>query len=206
MTCRSEEIHPSLAHFRAELDRERHPREITLSRLTNDEVGALIRAIFHLSRPVRPDFLETIAVLTEGNPFFIEEVLKSLVSAGKILSTERAWEYTSLSEIHIPRSIEVALQRRLDQVSLQARHLLMLAAVTGRRFDFTLLQHLTQHDEGQLVTLIKELIVAQLVVEESAETFAFRHALTRQAVYIGLLTRELRALHRSIAQAIERIY
>lgn len=206
LTCRSEEMHRSLAHFLAELDRERHSAEITLSRLTKDEVGALIRAIFHLSHPVRPDFLEAIAVLTEGNPFFIEEVLKSLVSAGKILSTEGAWDSTSLSAIQIPRSIAVALQRRLDQVSLPARRLLMLAAVTGRRFDFTLLHHLTQHDEGELVTLIKELILAQLVVEESAESFAFRHALTRQAVYTGLLTRERRALHRSIAEAMERIY
>jgi predicted ATPase len=206
LTCRSEETYPGLAHFLAELDRERHFAEITLSRLTNDEVGALIRAIFHLSRPVRPDFLEAIARLTEGNPFFIEEVLKSLVGAGTSLSTEVAWDTTSLSEIHIPRSIAVALHRRLDQVSLQAKHLLRLAAVAGRRFDFTLLLHLSDYDEDELLRQIKELIAAQLVVEESAETFAFRHALTRQAVYTSLLTRERRALHRSIAEAIERIY
>ena len=71
LTCRSEEIYPGLAHFLAQLNRERHFAEITLSRLTDDEVGALIRAIFHLSRPVRPDFLEAIARLTEGNPFLV---------------------------------------------------------------------------------------------------------------------------------------
>jgi len=81
---------------------------------------------------------------------------------------------------------------------------LTLAAVAGRRFDFDLLRALTGHDEAALVRLIKQLINAQLVVEESAEVFAFRHALTRTAVEADLLARERRALHRVIADALER--
>jgi DNA-binding CsgD family transcriptional regulator len=83
---------------------------------------------------------------------------------------------------------------------------LTLAAVAGRRFDFALLQALTQHDEQHLLHLIKELIAAQLVVEESAEQFAFRHALTRQAIYADLLVRERKALHHRIAETMERLY
>src|SRR6202022_769114 len=91
-------------------------------------------------------------------------------------------------------------------LSEQARHVLTLAAVTGRHFDFALLQALTQQDEAQLLRLIKELMAAPLVVEESAEQFAFRHALTRQAVYAQLLVRERKALHRTIAETFERLY
>ncbi len=65
---------------------------------------------------------------------------------------------------------------------------------------------MTNHDEAALVRLIKQLINAQLVVEESADVFAFRHALTRTAVEADLLARERRALHRVIAEALERRY
>ena len=76
--------------------------------------------------------------------------------------------------------------------------------MAGRRFDFVLLQQITQYDEAYLLELMKVLIVVQLVIEESAEQFAFRHALTRQAISSGLLARERRALHRIIAQTLEQ--
>jgi len=107
--------------------------------------------------------------------------------------------------LHIPRSVLVAVQRRLDHLSPGAREVLSLAAVAGRRFDFALLQQLTRRHEAELVQLIKELITAQLVVEESEEVFAFRHALTRQAVYTDMLARERKTLHRTIAETIERL-
>ena len=81
-----------------------------------------------------------------------------------------------------------------------------LAAVAGRHFDFSLLQQLTGYDENQLLLAMKELVAAQLVVEESSEQFAFRHALTRQAIYMQLLARERVKLHRTIAETIEQLY
>ena len=121
--------------------------------------------------------------LTEGNPFFIEELLKSLIEAGDIFYEQGRWKRKELRELHIPRSVQDAVELRTAHLSEGARQVLHLAAVAGRHFDFALLQALTQQDEAQLLRLIKELIAAQLVVEESAEQFAFRHALTQQAVY-----------------------
>jgi predicted ATPase len=88
--------------------------------------------------------------------------------------------------------------------TVPARAVASMAAIAGRRFDFDLLQSLTQHDERQLLALVKELIEAQLVVEESADRFAFRHALTREAIYAELLARERVALHREVAAALAR--
>ncbi len=99
-----------------------------------------------------------------------------------------------MSELRIPRSVQDAVQRRVEKLSEAARRVLTLAAVMGRRFDFALLQQ------------IKELIAAQLVVEASAEQFAFGHALTQPAIYAQLLARERQALHRTMAQTIERVY
>jgi DNA-binding CsgD family transcriptional regulator len=155
---------------------------------------------------VQAAFLDAIYTLTEGNPFFIEEILKSLFAAGEISSTDGTWDRKPLSELHIPRSIADAVQQRSDHLSASARQLVVLAAVTGRRFDFAVLQQVTHYDEQKLLTLMKELLAAQLVIEESAEQFAFRHALTRQAIYTQLLVRERKALHRTIAETMESLY
>ena len=133
-------------------------------------------------------------------------MLKSLIAAGDIFYLNGRWDRKPLAELRIPRSVQDALLQRTDLLSQQARRVLTLAAVTGRHFDFALLQELIQQDEAQLLQLIKELIAAQLVVEESAEQFAFRHALTRQAVYAQLLGRERKPLHRTIAETFERLY
>lgn len=74
--------------------------------------------------------------------------------------------------------------------------------MAGRRFDFDLLRQITGYSERDLVGLIKELIGAQLVTEELADQYAFRHALTRQTLYANLLARERQALHRTIAEAL----
>src|SRR5581483_9503788 len=91
-----------------------------------------------------------------------------------------------------------------DQLSEPARRVLALAAVMGRRFSFVVLQQLTALSESELLPVIKELVGAQLIVEESADQFAFRHALTREAVYATLLLRERKAYHRAIAETMEQ--
>jgi DNA-binding CsgD family transcriptional regulator/Flp pilus assembly protein TadD len=206
LTYRSDEVRPTLSHWLAELDREHLGQEVALTRLTRSETGAMLRAIFALGRPVQAAFLDAIYTLTEGNPFFIEEILKSLIAAGEISYTDGAWDRKPLGELHIPRSIADAVQQRSDHLSESARQLVILAAVAGRRFDFALLQQMTRRDEQQLLTLMKELMRAQLVVEDSAEQFAFRHALTRQAIYAQLLVRERKALHRTMAETMEHLY
>src|SRR6266581_2607137 len=213
LTYRSGEVYPGLSHFLAHLDRERLAQEFALAPLTRGEMSAMLHAIFDLRRSVfmvpplaQGELLDTMYTLTEGNPFLIEELLKSLIEAGDIFDEQGRWKRKELRELHIPRSVQDAVELRTDQLSEGARRVLNLAAVTGRHFDFALLQELIQQDEAQLLQLIKELIAAQLVVEESAEQFAFRHALTRQAVYADLLVRERKALHRRIADTMEQLY
>jgi len=217
LTYRSEEDHPALLQFLAGLDRERITTELALSHLTIDEVEVLIRTIFGLSRTVSTDFVAAIYTSTEGNPFFIEEMLKSLVASGEIMYGDGKLERRS-SEMgtaqgvplpnhpHLPRSTSLAIQQRLHHLSVEAREVLSFAAVLGRRFDFALLQYLTGRNEVDLVRLVKELIAAQLLVEESDDVLAFRHTLTRQAAYAVLLARERRSLHHSVAQTMERLY
>lgn len=202
-TYRNDEVGPQLSRWLAHLEREHLAQELRLAALQRDEVAAMLRAIFVLPRPVRVETLDAIYSLTEGNPFLVEELLKALITAGDIFYADGVWDRKPMQLLRIPRSLNDAVAQRVVQLSADARQVLALAAVVGRRFDFALLQRLAHYDETELLPLIKELIAAQLVVEESAERFAFRHALTRQAIYGGLLARERAMLHRTIAEATE---
>jgi DNA-binding CsgD family transcriptional regulator len=209
LTYRSDEVSSELRHFLAECDREHLAQDFSLQRLTRPEVDVMLQAIFAMHEAVHTGLLESMYALTEGNPFFIEEILKSLIATGEIAIREGVWERTLLFGTHtrhpsIPRSVQDAVYQRTKQLSAPARQVLTLAAVAGRRFDLTILQQVMHTDEPHILVYMKELVAAQLVMEEAADLFSFRHALTRQAVYAELLAGERRALHRHIAETIEQ--
>jgi predicted ATPase/class 3 adenylate cyclase len=165
--------------------------EIRLGPLDGEQIEAMLQAVLGRDRPVRRDLLETVTRFAEGNPFFIEEVLPSLLQSGATL------------ELRIPRSVEDAVRRRIELLSGPARQTLLLAAVIGQRVDFAVLQDVSRASERELLEHLKELVGRQLVIEESAERFAFRHALTRAAIYGDLLARERRLLHEQILESIQ---
>jgi tetratricopeptide (TPR) repeat protein/DNA-binding CsgD family transcriptional regulator len=206
LSYRSEEVNVGLRDVLAQMDRERLAQELHLSPLLPAEVEAMVQTCLSLPRTGLPELFYAIYPLSEGNPFFLEELLKALVTAGELFVEDDHWIYKPRGTMHLPRSVRAAVQQRVALLSDQAREVLTLAAVAGRRFDFTLLLHLTRTQEAVLLQALKELINAQLVVEESAEQFVFRHALTRQAIYTQLLARERKALHRVIAEAMEHLY
>jgi DNA-binding CsgD family transcriptional regulator/tetratricopeptide (TPR) repeat protein len=204
MTYRSDEIGPRLSRLLADFDRARCAADVALRPLGAGQVSAMLQAIFGTQPAFESGFVNALHGLTEGNPFFVEEVLKGLVVGGDLVQTDGTWRARPLEHIRVPRTATEAVGRRLAGLSDAAREVASVAAVAGRRFDFTMLQELTAHDERALLAHVKELIGAQLVVEESADRFAFRHALTREAMYERLLARERVALHRAIAATLER--
>jgi DNA-binding CsgD family transcriptional regulator len=205
ITFRSDEVQPPLRQLLAGLDREHVLLEWPLERLGTHEVERMIQEIFELDTPVRAEFLDAIYSLTEGNPFFIEEVLKSMVAAGDIFYADGGWDRKPIEQLQIPRSIQAAVNARTAHLSGEAARTLRIAAVAGRRFDFDLLQLMLSSDEHTLLSVMKELVAAQLVTEESADHFAFRHALTQQTIYTEMLARERRALHRDLAAALRQL-
>jgi len=209
-TYRSDEFALSLRPFLTEVHRARLAQELTLTPLSRDEVDDMLHEISLTQHPLPADLLDALYPLTEGNPFFVEELLSTYLTravstlpkqgGGRPLGKD-----VPLGKLPFPRSVQEAVQQRTERLSQEARRVLTLAAVAGRRFDFAVLQQVLHCDEASLLALIKELIEAQLVMEESAEQFAFRHALTRQAIYEGLLARERASLHRTIAEALESL-
>ena len=203
VTYRSDELHPRLRQWLTQLDRERLAQEFSLERLSRADVAAMLHAILDLKQGVDADLLDTLYARSEGNPFFVEELLKSLMTTGELVSVDGTWKRTA-HQASIPRSVQEAVQQRTAYLSADAKRLLTLAAVAGRRFNVTLLREVMHCDEEQLLALLKEVIAAQLVIEEAADQFAFRHALTQQAISAELLLRERQGLHRGIAETLER--
>src|SRR5262249_46875234 len=103
---------------------------------------------------------------TEGNPFFIEEVLKHLVEEGAIYREEDRWQIKRLEAFSVPQSIKVTVGRRLERLSEESREALTLAAVIGQLFHFEVLLQASGLEEDGLLAMLDEWLGAHLVVEE----------------------------------------
>ena len=212
VTYRQDEMRAELSSWLAQLTRERLAEALRLVPLSRNEVDTMLSAIFEerhtsfdMRRFLHGELLDALYTLTEGNPFFVEETLSAMIAAGDIFYAQGYWNRRSLPAARIPHSVQDAVQQRTQHLGEAAKQVLTLAAVAGRHFDFALLQQLTGYDEEQLLKVMKELVFAQLVVEESTEQFAFRHALTRQVIYTHLLARERTRVHRTIAETMEQL-
>ena len=160
--------------------------KLELTGLTADETRALIAR-----DDVTSGFVQRLAEETEGNPFFIEETLRSLPEL----------EERALSRIAVPEGVKELIGRRLEQLSPTANQVLGVASVVGRRFDLTLLETLLEQD---VLDALEEAVAGGLIRESGElDTFAFAHALVRETLYEGQSTSRRVRLHRRIGEALE---
>jgi len=199
---------PLLGRALAELDRGRTAERVTLEALDVAGTGAIVRQALGLDRPAPAEFVEAIHARCEGNPFFIEEVLKALAERGDLRYEGGTWRNTrAVQGLVLPDSVRVAVEQRTKALSADALHAMRVAAVIGARFDFDLLRVVSGASEVDLIRALRAAIEAQLIVDEAEseadQRYAFRHALTREAVLGQLLQRERRLLHRAVGEALE---
>jgi DNA-binding CsgD family transcriptional regulator/tetratricopeptide (TPR) repeat protein len=205
LTFRPEDVQPALAQLLAAAERQRLALELPLTPLSVDQVDRMVQAILGMERPARPGFVHEVHTLTDGNPFFVEEVLRSLVHSGAVTRSRADRARLRVGDVRIPRSVREAVQRREARLSAAARHTLTLAAVVGQRCDLALLRSLTGCSESELLPQLRELVAAGLLIETGVDQLAFHHALTRGAVYGELLVRERQLLHASVVETLERL-
>jgi len=136
---------------------------------------------------------------TEGNPFFLSEVVNLMAQEGTLTAT-------SVSDIAIPEGVRQALGRRLDRLSEQTNALLTTLAVAGREFDHALIRALGGHDEQLTLRLVEEALRGRVLEEMGAGAYRFTHALMQETLLGELSAARQVLLHGQIAEAFEALY
>ncbi len=194
--------HP-LAKALVDWNRERLMTRIVLRRFGADETREQLGAL--LNEPVSEEFAEAVHRETEGNPFFVEEVLKALIDQGSVCRKSGQWIQGEVADLIIPQSVKEAIGSRLDGVSPACNEILRAAAVVGKKFTFEeLVAAVGGENEETLLDALDEATSAQLLAAESGELFTFTHDKIREVLYEELNPIRRRRLHRRTAEGLER--
>jgi len=182
--------------------------EITLKQLSSHESRLLVESLLTIEN--LPEIVKgMILTKSEGNPFFIEEVIRSLIEQGLVYREGDRWKAKAeIADIHVPDTIQSVLLARVDRLQAEAKHVLQCASVIGRLFKYRLLEHLTRQ-EAELDRYISEFEERELIYEERMVPeleYAFKHALTQEATYQSILERRRKEFHHQVAVSIERLY
>ncbi len=178
-TYRESEIsdrHP-LHELIGDLRREGTLRRLELSGLAESEVGELVAEL--ASAPASESFVHALAGETEGNPFFIEEVVRHIRDTSGALSEE-----ITLEEAGVPDGVREVTARRLRRLTEPTRAVLLVASVIGREFDYDVLQAVVSQSGDELVEALEEGVEARVLREVGhVGRYGFTHALVRATLY-----------------------
>jgi len=182
--------------------------EIKLQKLSRVQSSKLVQSL--LTIDALPEKVREIILLkSEGNPFFIEEVIRSLIDKGLVYKDGDKWTTrVDISDISVPDTIHGVIMERIDRLESETKYVLQCASVIGRLFRYRLLDHLMSH-ERRLEQYIDELESKDLVYEERSIPeleYTFKHALTQEATYQTILEQRQKAFHRQVSEGIERLY
>jgi class 3 adenylate cyclase/tetratricopeptide (TPR) repeat protein len=189
-----------------DLRRDTALERVVLGGLENADVGRLLNVI--AEQDVPEDLVRAIAQETEGNPFFIREVLLHLLEEGKVLTEEGRWRDTlSIAEVGIPETVREVIGRRLSRLSEAANRLLAAASAFDGGFAFDLVASVSGLDEAAALDAIDDGLAAHVLQPAgAADTYDFTHALFRHTLYEEMSPSRRVRLHRQIGEAIETRY
>ncbi|MEK7214474.1 MAG: hypothetical protein AAB289_02610, partial [Chloroflexota bacterium] len=200
--------HP-LSGALGELRRIANFGRVPLRGLTADEVHRMLNGL--TGQEVRWSLAEAVHRQTEGNPLFIQEVIRYLVEEGHISHEGGRWHRAgeSAPEMHIPEGLRDVIGRRLSRLSAECNRLLAVAAVIGRDFTLQALEAVADTPEEALVTALEEATRIGIVEEYTRPgsiSYRFTHAFFQQTLYEELSGPRRLRMHQQVARALERIY
>ena len=201
--------HP-LEEFLADLVRDHLYERIAVRGLEDDDVVSVLESaaqqdIGRRGRALAHALRET----TEGNPFFMEQVMGHLVETGRVYQKDGVWTYdVRVEELGLPEGVKQVVGRRLSRLSEAGNGVLGVASVVGQQFDIAILERLTDQTADELVELLEDAVAKGVVreVPSRLDHYAFTHALVRQTLHDELTTSRRVRLHRRTAQALEDLH
>ena len=193
--------HP-LSQALAELAREGLSKRVLLRGLTQRDVARFIEITAGAEPPQA--LVEAVYRETEGNPFFVSEIVRLLVADGRL---EKPEQVTSWS-VTIPQGVREVVGRRLDHLSDECNGVLTISSVIGREFGLRTLEKVSELQGDRLLEALEEAVGARVIAEKqgTTEEYTFTHALIRETLYDELSTARRVRLHRQIGEVLEAIH
>jgi len=190
----------------AERDFGHRYTELSLDPLTESETRELVTQI--LDNPDLPQpLLQFLRERSEGNPFFIEELVQDLIESGALARRDGTWQLVyDIKQVQVPETLQEVVQARLDRLPQADRQILQAASVIGRRFSSRLLEAISPQD-GNLSAHLLTLQRADLIRERARlpePIYAFRQSVVQEVIYHQLLGDQRCELHLRVAQALEQ--
>jgi predicted ATPase/DNA-binding SARP family transcriptional activator len=182
--------------------------ELNLRELSGGQGRQLLSALTGI-KALPPTLVDAVLERTRGNPFFIEEIVRSLVDAGIVYREGNRWRVReSVLALSVPESVQSVLLSRLGRLAGELQHVLQVASVIGRVFERRVLARAIDTDVA-LDRALWELEDRTLVYQERTipeVEYSFKHVLTQEAVYRSIVRQRREAMHRCVAGAIEDLY
>ena len=197
--------HP-LAETLADLRREQAVERIALRGLDKEEVTELVEtAADHSLSPEVTELVHAVYAETEGNPFFVGQVLRHLVESGAVVQEDGRWVRAATADrIGIPEGVREVISRRLARLDDESNAILAVAAVMGREFDAELLTEAADVDAERVLDVLEIAETDRLVEPTPGRAhFTFAHALVRSTLYEEIPTTRRLRVHRRVAQMLE---
>jgi class 3 adenylate cyclase/tetratricopeptide (TPR) repeat protein len=199
-------------HRRAKEAYGEHYKVIELGPLSRAESTGLVQNLLQIENlPEQTHRL--ILDKAEGNPFFLEELLRSLIDAGLVVLREgRAVASENIQQLQMPNTLQGLIAARIDRLAPEPKHTLQAASVIGRIFQQRVLAHLLKREPEQypLGTALEELERRELVRRRDAlqtlSEYIFKHAITQDVAYHSLLVARRKVLHKVVAETIEALF
>jgi len=200
--------HPLSAAL-AELRRVSTYGRVLLRGLNADEVRRMLESITRESVPW--GLAEAVHRQTEGNPLFVQEVVRYLAEEGLITRKEGGWRPTRDTplEMSIPEGLRDVIGKRLSLLSPECNQLLSVASVIGREFALETLKAMAGINEDVFVNALKEAVRLSILEEHSQRglvRYRFTHAFFRQTLYEEMIAPQRLKLHQQVARSLEALY
>ncbi len=182
--------------------------EIKLQDLSTSEAETMVESLLK-TEVIPSDLRRFIQARVEGNPFYLEEAVNALIESETLIRESGSWELTTrISETVIPSTVQGLITARLDRLEWEAKRILQEASVIGRAFLYEILTRITDLNavvDKSLVGLERLDFIRARTIEPDLE-YIFKHALTQEVVYNGLLKKERQALHERIGLVMEQLF
>jgi hypothetical protein len=180
-------------------------RVINLSELSPRQSRQLVSSLLGTQEPPA-ELIDFVEGRTDGNPFFVEEVVNSLIESGVLADGDGRWRLTQrIDSAAVPATIRGVIAARIDRLDGTRRRVLQEASVVGREFLYRIVNEVSGAGP-ELASSLNLLERADLIREGASDPdleYLFKHALTQEVAYGGLVKRERQELHERVARAIE---